>query len=117
VLATDPPPGQQVPINSAVQLTVSTGNVAVPKVVGMTVDQAVQALQQAGFQVVLNPQASPGDAHVVSQDPAPGSFAKYGSTVRLQTDAPPPTPTQSPTPSTSPSPSETPSTSPSSTPT
>jgi len=115
VLVTNPTAGQQVPINSAVQLTVSTGNVQVPKVVGMTVDQAVQTLQQAGFQVVLNPEASPGDAHVVSQDPAPGSFAKYGSTVRLQTDAPPPTPTPSSTPSTSPS--ESPSTSPSSTPT
>ena len=115
VLATSPAAGQQVPINSAVSLTVSTGNVAVPKVVGLTVDQAVQALQQAGFQVLLNPDTSPGNAHVVSQDPAPGAFAKYGSPVRLQTDAPPPTPTQSPTPSTSPS--ETPSGSPSPTPT
>lgn len=115
VLATNPPPGQQVPVNTPIQLTVSTGNVQVPKVVGMTVDQAVQTLQQAGFQVVLNPDTSPGDAHVVSQDPAPGSFAKYGSTVRLQTDAPPPTPTQSPTPTISPS--ETPSGSPSPTPT
>ena len=116
VLATNPPPGQQVPINSAVQLTVSTGNVQVPKVVGMTVDQAVQTLQQAGFQVQLNPDSSPGNAHVVSQDPAPGSFAKYGSTVRLQTDAPPPTPTQTPTTPTE-SPSPTPSESPSPTPT
>jgi serine/threonine-protein kinase len=115
VLATNPQPGQPVPINSAVQLTVSTGNVQVPKVVGMTVDQAITALQQAGFQVKVNPETSPGDAHVVSQDPAAGSYAKYGSTVRLQTDAPPPTPTESPTPSTSPS--ETPSGSPSPTPT
>ena len=115
VLATNPPPGQQVPVNTPIQLTVSTGNVQVPKVVGMTVDQAVQTLQQAGFQVTLNPDTSPGDAHVVSQDPAPGSFAKYGSTVRLQTDAPPPTPTQSPTPTISPS--ETPSGSPTPTPT
>ena len=103
VLATNPPPGQQVPVNTPIQLTVST------------VDQAVQTLQQAGFQVTLNPDTSPGDAHVVSQDPAPGSFAKYGSTVRLQTDAPPPTPTQSPTPTISPS--ETPSGSPTPTPT
>jgi eukaryotic-like serine/threonine-protein kinase len=98
----NPTSGQQVPIGSAVQLTVSNGKVAVPKVVGLTVDQAVQALQQAGFQVKLNPDTSPGDAHVVSQDPAAGSFAPYGSTVTLQTDAPPPTPTQSATPSTTP---------------
>jgi len=117
VLATNPVSGQQVPINTPVALTVSTGKVQVPKVVGMTVDQAVQTLQQAGFQVKLNPDTSPGDAHVVSQDPAPGSFAKYGSTVLLQTDAPPPTPTATPSNTPSTTPSETPSTSPSSTPT
>jgi eukaryotic-like serine/threonine-protein kinase len=102
VLAVNPASGTQVPIGTAVQLTVSNGKVAVPKVVGMTVDQAVQALQQAGFQVKLNPDTSPGDAHVVSQDPAAGSFAAYGSTVNLQTDAPPPTPTPSESPSTTP---------------
>jgi serine/threonine-protein kinase len=118
VLSTNPPPGQQVPIDTPVQLTVSTGNVAVPKVVGMTLDQAVQTLQQAGFQVQLNPDTSPGTAHVVSQDPAPGSFAKYGSTVRLQTDAPPPTPTATPSETpTTPTPSGTPSGSPSPSPT
>jgi beta-lactam-binding protein with PASTA domain len=88
--------------------------VQVPKVVGMTVDQATQTLQQAGFQVKLNPDTSPANAHVVSQDPAAGSYARYGSTVNLQTDAPPPTPTQSPTPTetptdtASPTPSDTP---------
>jgi len=70
----------------------------VPKVVGMTVAKATQTLQAAGFQVRLNPDTSPDDAHVVSQNPAPGSYAQYGSSVTLQTDAPPPTPTQSPTP-------------------
>ena len=93
VLSVNPPSGQQVPIGSGVQLIVSNGMVQVPKVVGLTVDQAVQTLQQAGFQVKLNPDTSPGDAHVVSQDPAAGSFARYGSTVTLQTDAPPATPT------------------------
>jgi serine/threonine-protein kinase len=113
VLSVNPPAGQQVAIGSTVQLVVSNGKVQVPKVVGMTVDQAVQTLQQAGFQVKLSPDTSPGDAHVVSQDPAAGSYAQYGSTVTLQTDAPPPTPTESPTAtptesSASPTPSETP---------
>ena len=115
VLSVNPASGQQVPIGSGVQLVVSNGMVQVPKVVGMTVDQAVQALQQAGFQVKLNPDTSPGDAHVVSQDPAAGSYARYGSTVNLQTDAPPPTPTESPTPSETPTDTSSPSPSPSST--
>jgi serine/threonine-protein kinase len=115
VLAVNPASGAQVPIGTVVQLTVSNGRVQVPKVVGLTVDQAVQALQQAGFQVTLNPDTSPGNAHVVSQDPAPGSFAPYGSNVNLQTDAPPPSPTPSPTPT--PTPSATPSPTPSITPT
>ena len=109
VLSVSPASGQQVPINSGVQLVVSNGRVQVPKVVGMTVDQAVQTLQQAGFQVKLNPDTSPGNAHVVSQDPAAGSYAQYGSTVTLQTDAPPPSPTPSSTPSVTPTDSTSPS--------
>jgi serine/threonine-protein kinase len=106
VLDTNPPAGSKVPINSAVELFVSNGKVAVPKVVGQTVAQATQALQQAGFQVSLNPDTSPPDAHVVSQDPAPGSYAPYGSTVNLQTDAPPPTPTPTPTDTATPTPTD-----------
>jgi serine/threonine-protein kinase len=117
VLAADPPPGQQVPINTAVTLTVSNGRVQVPKVVGMTVDQATQTLQAAGFQVKLNPDTSPGSAHVVSQDPAAGSYAQYGSDVTLQTDAPPPTPTPTPSPTPPPTDSTPPTPTPSGTPT
>ena len=113
VLDTNPRAGAQVPIGSGVQLIVSNGKVAVPKVVGQTVAQATQTLEQAGFQVRLNPDTSPQNAHVVSQDPPSGAFAAYGSTVNLQTDAPPPSPT--PTPS-SPTPSPTESTPPSQSP-
>jgi beta-lactam-binding protein with PASTA domain/predicted Ser/Thr protein kinase len=114
VLETNPVSGTQAPIGSGVQLVVSNGRVQVPKVVGQTVAAATQALEQAGFQVTLNPDTSPPGAHVVSQDPPGGASAKYGSTVTLQTDAPPPTPT--PTPS-SPSPSPTESATPTPTPT
>jgi serine/threonine-protein kinase len=109
VLQVDPASGSTVPINTSVQLVVSNGKVQVPKVVGMTVADATQALQQAGFQVQLNPDSSPPGAHVVSQDPAPGSYAAYGSVVSLQTDAPPPSPTASPTPSATPTQSPSPS--------
>jgi serine/threonine-protein kinase len=115
VLDTNPPPGTQVPIGSGVQLVVSNGKVAVPQVVGETVAQATQDLEQAGFQVKLTPNTSTPDAHVISQDPAAGSFASYGSTVTLQTDAPPPSPTPTPS-SPTPTPTDTTSEPPSPTP-
>ena len=103
VLDTNPRAGTQVPINSSVQLIVSNGKVQVPNVVGKTVAQATQLLEQAGFQPpIVKPDTSPDTAHVISQNPAAGAFADYGSSVTLQTDAPPPTPTQSPTPSPTP---------------
>jgi eukaryotic-like serine/threonine-protein kinase len=96
-----------VPIGSGVQLIVSNGKVQVPNVVGKTVAQATQILEQAGFQPpLLKPDTSPGTAHVVSQNPASGAFADYGSSVTLQTDAPSPSPSNSPSPP-SPSPSTT----------
>jgi len=104
VLGTDPPAGSQVAIGSGVTLTVSNGQVKVPDVVGMKVVDARAALVQAGFDVTIDPDTSPDNAKVISQNPAPGSFVAYGSTVTLRTDAPSPTPTPSPSESTSPSP-------------
>ena len=115
VLAVDPGAGSQVAIGSGVVLTVSNGQVKVPNVVGMKVVDARNALVQAGFNVTTDPDTSPDNAKVISQNPAPGSFVAYGSTVTLRTDAPSPTPTPSPSESTSPSPE--PSESPSPTPT
>jgi len=107
VLDTNPVAGTQVPIGSGVQLIVSNGKVQVPNVVGKTVAQATQILEQAGFQPpILKPDTSPDTAHVVSQNPAAGAFADYGSSVTLQTDAPSPSPSNSPSPSPTPSTSE-----------
>ena len=119
VLDVNPPAGSQVPKGGTVTLTVSNGLVKVPRVVGMSLADARAALVQAGFRVVADPDTSPDDAQVLSQNPAPGSFVAYGSTVTLQTDAPSPTPTpsESPSQSPSPSPSTSPSESPSATPT
>jgi serine/threonine-protein kinase len=105
VLDISPPSGSQVAIGSGVALTVSNGQVKVPDVVGKHVIDARAQLIQAGFQVTLDPPTSPDNATVISQNPAPGSFVAYGSTVTLRTDAPSPTPTPTPTdtPSTSPS--------------
>jgi eukaryotic-like serine/threonine-protein kinase len=113
VLDVSPPSGSQVAIGSGVDLTISNGQVKVPDVVGERVVDARAQLSQAGFQVTLDPPTSPDDAKVISQNPAPGSFVAYGSTVTLRTNAPSSTPTPSP----SETPSGSPSTEPSQTPT
>jgi len=117
VLNVNPPSGSQVPLGSGVALTVSNGQVKVPDVVGKSVADARAQLIQAGFQVTLDPTTSPDDAKVISQNPAPGSFVSYGSTVTLRTDAPSPTPTPTPTGTPSGTPSPEPSESVSPTPT
>jgi serine/threonine-protein kinase len=117
VLEVNPPAGSQVPLGSGVELTVSNGQVKVPDVVGMSVADARAQLSQTGFQVTLDPTTSPDDAKVISQNPAPGSFVSYGSTVTLRTNAPSPTPTPTPTETPSATPSTEPSLSPSPSPT
>jgi len=117
VLDTNPAAGSEVAIDSGVTLIVSNGQVKVPDVVGEKVAQARDDLSQAGFQVSLDPPNSPDDAKVISQNPAPGSFVAYGSTVTLRTNAPSPTPTPTPTETPSGTPSPTPTVTPSTTPT
>ena len=117
VLDVNPPSGSEVAIDSNVVLIVSNGQVKVPDVVGEKVAQARDELAQAGFQVTLDPSTSPDDAKVISQNPAPGSFVAYGSTVTLRTNAPSPTPTPTPSETPSGTPSPTPSVTPSTTPT
>ena len=118
VLLVSPASGSQVAIGSGVSLVVSNGQVKVPNVVGMHVADARARLIQAGFQVTLDPTTSPDNAKVISQNPAPGSFVAFGSTVTLRTNAPSPSPTPSPSESPpSESPSPTPSETPSATPT
>jgi membrane peptidoglycan carboxypeptidase len=84
-----PPGGSNLPPGSPVTLTVNggpAGGVAVPNVVGAKVDQAVRALQAAGFGVnqIPVPAFSPRQAgRVVAQSPAPGSVAQPGSAVTI----------------------------------
>ena len=55
-------------------------NVAVPNVDGMTVDQATQTLQQAGFQVTVN-QVGPPTQQVFHY--SPGGQAPQGTTITI----------------------------------
>jgi serine/threonine-protein kinase len=117
VLATDPLPGSSIPAGTKVMLTLSNYHVKVPDVTLDDVATATAVLEQRGFTVPAPKRAAvyhrKNDGLVVSQTPAAGSFAPYGSTVTIYVDEKPPPPTNSPSPGTSPStsPSVTPTTS------
>ncbi len=101
VITTSPTAGQTVPINTSVEIFVSSGKplVNVPDVVGQSQDSAKSALQAAGFQVTTSTQSSStakaGD--VISEDPAGGSQASSGSTVALVISSGPANTTTTPT--------------------
>jgi serine/threonine-protein kinase len=84
---TDPGAGISLPVGSRVTLFVSSGKakVSVPDVTGQKQDAATATLKGAGFQVSTTNQtsqtATPGT--VLSQNPAGGSMAPLGSTVKL----------------------------------
>ncbi len=86
VIKTSPAGGSKAPKGSQVRVFVSTGrgSVAVPNVVGMSLDAATSALQAKGFQVADKSVHSTAAANtVVRQRPNAGSKAAKGSTVTL----------------------------------
>jgi eukaryotic-like serine/threonine-protein kinase len=93
VVRTDPAPGP-VPPTTVVTLFVSTGNVKVPNVVGMTCDGAKQALAASSLQgsCTNTPSDTVPAGQVISQSPTAGSQAPQGSTVSLQVSSGPPPP-------------------------
>jgi serine/threonine-protein kinase len=91
VVAQDPAAGKEVAEGELVALTLSSGaspsppaTSDVPDVVGSTQAEAEQALNAAGFAVVVVNESSLTPAgEVVSQSPTGGVIAKPGSTVRI----------------------------------
>ncbi|MEZ0093735.1 Stk1 family PASTA domain-containing Ser/Thr kinase [Streptacidiphilus sp. EB129] len=88
VVSTDPAGGTQQQPNTPVNLVVSSGAdpVDLPNVVGESVDQATQDLQNAGFTVQLDPNqvySDQADAGQVAAQSPSGSQAAQGSTVTL----------------------------------
>ncbi|HEY4396533.1 MAG TPA: PASTA domain-containing protein [Acidimicrobiia bacterium] len=83
VIGTDPPAGRPAPRDSQVVVHVSKGPqpVAVPSVVGMSVEQASQALQASGLDADVQSFA-PGRT-VKSQNPPPGTQVNRGTKVTL----------------------------------
>ena len=89
IIATTPPAGVRVGKGTAVDLLVSTGieKVPVTTVTGMTEDDAVRALQQAGFKVTFPLTRAPSDkvpaGQVFEQSPAAGAPVAKGTAVAL----------------------------------
>lgn len=89
VISTTPAAGARVEKDTAVDLLVSTGieKVTVPNVLGMTEDDAVRAIQQAGFKVTFPLTRGPNDktpaGQVFAQAPAGDAPAPKGSAVSL----------------------------------
>jgi serine/threonine-protein kinase len=101
VIHQNPSPGSKEPKGSTVDVIVSNGppQVSVPDVVGYTSQQAVQALESAGFKVLQQTisMSDPSQNNIVQQqNPAGGSQATKGSTVTITvgvSSGPPPTTT------------------------
>jgi len=89
VLAQDPAAGAQVDSGSAVNITVSSGQVTVPNVVGASEAQARSDLAQAGFdtQVVVLTDATALGGTVLAQSPQAGQTLARGSVVTISVAA------------------------------
>ena len=112
VLAQDPEEGTQVDAGASIDITVSSGLVKVPKVVGASEAQARSDLAQSGFdvQVVEIQDGSVSSGTVLAQSPQGGELLARGSivTITVATSPPaPPTPTEEPTPEPTPEPAPT----------
>src|SRR5579871_24471 len=86
VITSAPKAGAEVPVDSIVTLTVSSGpkQVVVPSVVGEQYENAASAVKGAGFSVAKTDTANAAPSgQVVSQSPGAGSEAAAGSTVSL----------------------------------
>ncbi|MCC9205692.1 Stk1 family PASTA domain-containing Ser/Thr kinase [Arthrobacter sp. zg-Y769] len=113
VLGTEPAIGETVPAGSEVNIVISTGQVTVPNLIGMTADQAKVTLVHPTLllapKVVEVEDAAAAPGTVISQSVPSGTNVAQGSSVILSV-AKEPAPTPTPTPSASPS--STPSTTP-----
>ena len=101
VINTDPFSGSKVEVGTSVKLIVSRGEATVPNLVGMTREEAQDALDKLELKYTVNEDPSSTDpaGTVTSQEPISGQRVPIGSTVTLTVSSKPDTPTP-PTPST-----------------
>lgn len=83
VISQSPDGNASLEVGGVVTIRVSKGKdlVKVPRVIGMTEDQAITTLKNAGFEVLVEEQVSPDDGIVITQDPIPDFTAERGSRV------------------------------------
>lgn len=111
VLSQSPAPAATVNAGTAVDVTISSGKVTVPYVVGESKTQANNDLVNAGFnvQIIYEKGPSKPDGLVLAQTPGKGQSAAPGGTVTLTVaklvNPPTSSPTSSSKPTASPSPS------------
>ena len=99
VLSANPSPGTAVAPGTTVTLEVSSGPSSVPDVVGLTEDEAVSQIEDAGLVASTTEEEtdSAEDGTVTSQSPGPNSTVAPGSTVTLTVAVAPETTTTPPT--------------------
>ena len=101
VIAQEPAANTSVDIGTLVSITVSSGKIPVPNVVGSTQTDAKNTLLNAGFlvEVVFEENGAVAENTVISQNPAAASVTLKGTTVTIKVSklpivvAPTPTPT------------------------
>jgi serine/threonine-protein kinase len=110
VISTKPGPGA-LDKGTSVDILYSTGNVKVPNLVGASLTNALQKLNESGLRAADPLEERPDAAAagtIIAQTPPSGTLRR-GSTVKLVVSSgPEPTPSVTPSESASPSPSETP---------
>jgi beta-lactam-binding protein with PASTA domain len=91
VINTNPPGPAKVDVGSTVTLIVSKGQVTVPNVVGKTLEEAQNALNEAGlkYNVTDDPAASEPDGVVTSQGGSENTKVSPGTTIELTVSANP----------------------------
>jgi len=103
VIAQEPAANTSVDIGTLVSITVSSGKIPVPNVVGSTQTDAKNTLLNAGFlvEVVFEENGAVAENTVISQNPAADAVTLKGTTVTIKVSKLPivvaPTPTPTPT--------------------
>jgi len=92
VINSNPPEGSDVEKGSTVTLYVSRGEASVPNVVGKSVSDARNILEDAGFDVEVS---GPDNGKVTEQDPGAGEDLAQGESVEITSEAPEPSPSPS----------------------
>ena len=87
VIEQDPTAGEEVERGTTVVLTVSSGpeTVVVPEVIGMTEEEAIEVIQDAGLRVSISREPSNDyeEGIVAAQDPDAGAEVEEGETVAI----------------------------------